>query len=65
MRRRNRDQVNSRDRAWKVTARPGAQGHYDREMAWTMRAAEVVAGGPDNYIENVQRWARSIWELIK
>ena len=65
VRRRSRDRVNSRNRAWKVTARPGAHGRYAREMAWTLRAADVVAGGPDHYIENVRRWAQSVWELLK
>jgi hypothetical protein len=65
VRRRSRDQVNSRNRAWKVTARPAARGRYERAMPWTLRAADVVAGGPDHYVENVRAWARSVWELIK
>jgi len=65
VRRQQRDKVSSHNRDWTVTARPGAQGSYEREMAWTMRAADVVAGGPDQYIETVRRWARSTWDVLK
>jgi hypothetical protein len=60
VRRRSREQVNSHNRQWKITARPGAEGRYARLVAWTMRAADVVAGGADSYIANVRAWAATL-----
>ena len=60
VRRRQRQQVASDQRAWKVTARPEARGAYDRPIAWTMTAADVVAGGADHYIDTVHAWAKSV-----
>ena len=56
-RRRQRAAVDSGGRGWSVTARPGNQGAYQRPPAWQLRAQDVVAGGPDHYLENVRRWA--------
>lgn len=57
-RRRLRQKVDSGNRSWKVTG--GAPGSYQHPVTWTMTAADVVAGGLDNYIDNVHRWADSI-----
>lgn len=56
----NRTKVASDQRAWKVTARPDAHGTYDRPVIWTMTVADVIAGGADNYIENVRAWAQAM-----
>ena len=64
VRQRQRQQVASDQRAWKITARPGAHGAYDRPIEWTMTAADVVAGGADNYCDNVRAWAQSIYTAI-
>jgi uncharacterized protein DUF5946 len=60
VRKQNRDQVDSGKRQWTVTARPGAKGVYTYPVMWTMTARDVVAGGIDHYIENVQAWAKSM-----
>ncbi len=65
VRRRGQASVDSGRRTWKVTARPGAAGSYGREMAWTLRAPDVVAGGPEHYVENVRAWAQGIWEVLR
>jgi hypothetical protein len=64
VRQRNRDQVASDQRTWKITARPDAHGAYDRPIAWTMTAADVVAGGADRYCDNVRLWTRSVYEAV-
>lgn len=57
VRRKNREQVASGSRAWSITARPDNTGAYERRIVWTMTAADVVAGGPAEYVENVRQWA--------
>jgi hypothetical protein len=64
VRQRNRDKIASDQRMWKVTARPDAHGAYDRPIAWTMTAADVVAGGADRYCDNVRLWARSVYAAV-
>lgn len=61
----NRARVDSGSRSWKVTGKPGARGSYSHPIRWTMIAQDVVAGGSDHYCENVQKWARSILDLLK
>jgi hypothetical protein len=56
-RRRNRGQVASGKRSWKVTGRPGAAGSYAHPIAWALTAADVVADGHLRYVQNVRRWA--------
>ncbi|MBI5566541.1 MAG: hypothetical protein HY870_16695 [Chloroflexi bacterium] len=65
VRQRQRDTVASDQRAWKVTARPGAHGAYERPIVWTLTAADVIAGGADAYCDNVRLWARSVYEAAK
>lgn len=60
----NRDKVASDQRAWKITARPDQHGAYDRAIAWTLTAADVIAGGPDRYCDTVRLWARSVHEAV-
>lgn len=60
-RRANRRRVDSGRREWKITARPGQAGGYARPVAWTLHAAEVVAGGIENYRANVRRWAEAVY----
>ncbi|MFN8375399.1 MAG: DUF5946 family protein [Anaerolineae bacterium] len=57
VRQNRKGEVNSKNRQWKVTARPDARGSYDQPVAWKMTAADVVAGGADAYIDNVRLWA--------
>ena len=64
VRQRQRAVVDSGGRRWSVTARPGNHGAYQPPPLWTMRAADVVAGGMDNYVANVRSWAKSIAEAL-
>ena len=64
LRRRNRDLVDSGKRQWKVTATPEAHGAYAHPVSWTMRAGDVVAAGPDHYLESVQTWATTIAKTL-
>src|SRR5579859_1456760 len=63
-RRRNRVKLSSSNRAWKITARPGAVGGYGREMPWRLRTPDVAAGGPEHYLENVREWARQAQAVL-
>ena len=66
VRRRGRQQVDSGNRAWKVTGSEGrGRGSYDPPVDWTMTAADVVAGGSDAYCDNVRRWADSMVEALR
>jgi hypothetical protein len=65
VRQRSRDRVDSGQRAWKITARPGAAGAYANPVLWTMSAADVVAGGIEHYCDNVRAWAEAIYDSLK
>ncbi len=54
-----RDQVDSGQRKFKITATAESQGAYDQPIAWSLTAADVVAAGIDRYIERVHAWARA------
>lgn len=60
VRRKYSERVNSGNRPWKVTARPGDRGSYNRPIDWTMTAADVVSGGVERYCENVRLWSHTI-----
>jgi len=63
-RRRSLEAVDSGQREWSVTARPGNRGSYERPVAWTMLARDVVGSGIDNYPASVQKWAMLIVNLL-
>ena len=65
IRRRVRSTVNSKNRTWKVTARPDSKGAYLYPVTWTMRAADVVARGADRYCDSVRAWADSIYAALE
>jgi hypothetical protein len=65
VRKRNWARVDSSKRDWKIKATVTSHGSYNREMAWPMTAADVVAGGADHYCDNVRRWAQLINEALK
>lgn len=60
VRQRTRRQVASDNRQWKITGTADSHGAYDSPIVWRMNAADVVAGGIDNYCENVEKWAAII-----
>lgn len=53
-----RNAVDSGKRKWKVKATPTAHGAYAHPISWQMMAADVVAGGVENYCKNVEKWAQ-------
>lgn len=64
-RQQNSARVDSGRREWAVTARPGNEGAYERPIAWTMTAADIVAGGAEGYVENIQAWAVATHAAIR
>ncbi len=60
VRRLNRSRVDSGKRDWKIRATATSHGSYSRPIRWTITAADVIAGGPERYYENVRKWARSV-----
>jgi hypothetical protein len=65
VRRRNRDTLDSSKRKWKITGTNASYGKYERPVQWQVTAADVIAGGMDNYCENVRAWARSTLEVLR
>jgi uncharacterized protein DUF5946 len=65
VRRRMRQQVSSSNRTWKVTGTPESHGGYGHPVTWTMTAADIVAGGAENYCENVRRWAEAALKSLR
>jgi hypothetical protein len=64
-RKRNRAQVDSSKRKWKIKGTATSHNSYDRPMQWTMTAADVIADGANRYCDNVRRWAQSIRQVLK
>ena len=65
VRQRNRDRVDSGKRDWKITGTPTSHGSYQQPQQWVLTAVDVVAGGADNYCDNVRTWARLINEALR
>jgi hypothetical protein len=65
VRQRNRAQIDSSKRIWKITAAPTAHGSYAAPVHWMMTAVDVIAGGSEKYCANVQAWAKSIDETLR
>ena len=65
VRERDRDKVDSGKRTFKIKGTPDSFGAYEHPVTWTMRAADVVAGGMDGYVANVRAWAQSIYDSLK
>jgi hypothetical protein len=53
-------EVDSRQRKWKITGKPGTLGAYTHPVNWSLTAQDVVNAGADQYIDKVQAWAHSI-----
>ena len=65
VRKRNRDVMDSGKRTFKIKGTPTSHGAYDHPVTWTMKAADVTAGGVDAYCDSVRAWARSVLESLK
>jgi hypothetical protein len=64
VRQRDRDRVDSGKRDFKITGRPGAEGRYQHQPAWTLSAGDVVNGGIEHYIDNIRAWAQSMYDAL-
>jgi hypothetical protein len=64
-RQRNRARVDSSRRNWKITGTAASHGSYAQAIAWKVTAADVVAGGSENYCDSVRGWAQSVNEALK
>jgi hypothetical protein len=56
--------VDSSRRKWKIKGTGNAYGSYIHIMRWAVTAADVVAGGVDNYCNGVRLWAKSILDTL-
>lgn len=65
IRRTSKDKVNSKNRDWKITARPDSKGVYAHPVTWTLRAVDVVARGAERYVDSVREWAQSVYDAIQ
>ena len=57
--------VDAGKRSWTITARSASQGTYPNPVHWPMTVADIVAGGPETYCQNVRTWAHSILKTLK
>lgn len=62
---RNRRRLSSDVRDWKITGTPEDHGSYAIEPHWTMTATDVVSGGLENYVENVHKWSKAVYESLQ
>jgi len=65
VRRQNSTRVDSGTRSWKITGTPTSHGSYNSSVQWTLTDADIIAGGADNYSENIRAWARATYETLK
>jgi hypothetical protein len=65
VRRRDGQKLDSGVRKYKIKGTPASHGAYPSPIHWTMTAADVIAGGPALYDQNVKKWARSVLDAIK
>jgi hypothetical protein len=57
---RGRASLGSETRSWRVVGTTASYGTWAPRPEWTMTAADVVAGGIDEYRERAERWARTV-----
>lgn len=62
---RNRARLASSVRDWKITGSEGDYGMYENKLVWTMTSTDVFHGGLENYVENVKKWNRSVYDVLK
>lgn len=61
---RNRKLLASDVRDWKIVGTPENYAKYVGTPLWKMNASIVVEGGLPLYVENVKKWARSVFESL-
>jgi hypothetical protein len=65
VRQRERSRMDSSKRTWKIKGTLTVRGAYRHPVLWSITAADVTAGGVDNYCDQVRAWARSVHEAIR
>jgi hypothetical protein len=65
VRKKNSAALDSGTRKFKIAGTPESYGKYAHPVQWTMTAADVVAGGMDNFYANVEKWADSILKSLR
>ena len=65
IRQRNRAQVDSNCRTWKIKGTLNKHSFHPHPITWAMTAADVVTDGSDNYCVNVRQWAEAIHETLQ
>jgi hypothetical protein len=65
VRRRDSQKLDSGVRKYKIKGTPASHGVYPSPILWTVTAADVIAGGPALYDQNVKKWARSVLDALK
>jgi hypothetical protein len=62
---RQRIQMDSGERTWKVTGSEDSHGVYTRPVEWLMTARDVVRGGRAHYLDSVLAWAHKTLEDLR
>lgn len=65
VRRRQRANVDSSKRTWKITGTPTSSGAYPHPIQWPITVVNVTAAGVDAYTQSVKAWVQSIHEALK
>jgi hypothetical protein len=65
VRQHTRTQVDSSQRKWKIKGMAASRGLYQHPIRWAMMAADVVAGGMNNYCDSVRAWAQSVYATLQ
>jgi hypothetical protein len=65
VRRRDRQKLASGVRKYKIKGTPASHGVYSSPVHWTLTAADVIAGGPALYDQNVKKWAGAVLDALK
>ncbi len=62
---RNRKNLSSDVRDWKITGTEDDHGEYRNPPVWTMVASDVVQHGLSEYMENVTKWGASVFNSLR
>lgn len=62
---RNRKNLGSDVRDWKIAGTAEDSGKYRTAPTWTMRASDVIRAGLPEYVENVKKWSTSVFESLQ
>ncbi len=62
---RNRENLSSSVRKWKITGTPEDYGKYKSKVDWKITAGDVARTGLSDYVENVKKWSRSIIDTLR